>query len=196
MGPRCNGAAPEGRAIVGQVFSAPYSVGSIGSTVLGLGSVRDADLEWLLCELPALFGERSGHGAVVAALERGPGGAQGSDGAWDAVERARPHVARARRLRRAWALLPPDHRRLLEVHYAGRCCREAGVLAQLGELARAALALCSDRRALELACGHPSGSGSARRIAEARKLAERALGHAHRAWSCARRAEVLTSVGG
>lgn len=158
--------------------------------------VRDPDLDWLLCELPALLGERSGHGAVVAALERGPGGAQSSDSAWDAVERARPHVARARRLRGAWVLLAPDHRRLLAVHYAAPACREAGVLAQLGELARAALALCSDRRALEIACGHPSGKGSARRIAEARKLAERAVRHAHRAWSSARSAEVLTSVSG
>ncbi len=158
--------------------------------------VRDPDLEWLLCEAPALLGQRSGHAAVIAALERGPGGATGSEGAWDAIERARPHETRVRRLRAAWALLPPDHRRLLEVHYSAPACRAAGVLAQLGELARAALALCSDRRGLELACGHPSGPGSARRIAEARKLAERALRHAHRAWSCARRAEVLTSVGG
>ena len=158
--------------------------------------VRDPDLEWLLCEAPSLLGQRSGHAAVIAALERGPGGSSGAEGAWDAVERARPHEARVRRLRGAWALLPPDHRRLLEVHYAAPACRAAGVLAQLGELARAALALCGDRRALELACGHPSGSGSARRIAEARKVAERSLRHAHRAWSCARRAEVLTSVGG
>jgi hypothetical protein len=158
--------------------------------------VRDPDLEWLLCEAPALLGQRSGHAAVIAALERGPGGAGGSEGAWDAIERARPHEGRVRRLRRAWALLPPDHRRLLEVHYAGRACREAGVLAQLGELARAALALCGDRRALELACGNPSGSGSGRRIAEGRRLAERALRSAHRAWSCARRAEVLTWAGG
>jgi hypothetical protein len=158
--------------------------------------VRDPDLEWLLCEAPALLGQRSGHAAVVAALERGPGSAQGSDAAWDAIERARPHEGRVRRLRAAWALLAPDERRLLEVHYTSPACRGAGLLAQLGELARAALALCSDRRALEVACGHPSGPGSARRIAEARKLAERALRHAHRAWSSARRSEVLTSVGG
>lgn len=158
--------------------------------------VRDPDLEWLLCEAPALLGQRSGHAAVIAALERGPGGASSTDGAWDAVERARPHESRVRRLRAAWALLPPDHRRLLEVHYSGPACRAAGLAAQLGELARAALALCSDRRALELACGHPSGAGSARRIADARKLAERALRNAHRAWSSARSAEVLTSVCG
>jgi hypothetical protein len=158
--------------------------------------VRDPDLEWLLCEAPALLGERSGHAAVIAALERGPGGAQSTDGAWDTIERARPHTARLRRLRCAWALLAPDARRLLEVHYSGPACRAAGVAAQLGELARAALALCSDRRALEAACGHPSGRGSARRIAEARRLASRALAHAHRSWSSARRAEVLTSVGG
>lgn len=133
---------------------------------------------------------------MIAALERGPGAAQGTDAAWDAIERARPHEARLRRLRAAWAQLAPDARRLLSVHYGGAACRAAGVGAQLGELAGAALALCGDRRALELACGHPSGAGSARRIAEARRLAERALRHAHRAWSSARRAEVLTSVGG
>jgi hypothetical protein len=158
--------------------------------------VRDPDLEWLLCEAPALLGERSGHAAVVAALERGPGGAPSTDRAWDTIERARPHTGRLRRLRRAWALLAPDDRRLLEVHYAGPACRAAGVAAQLGELARAALAVCSDRRALELACGHPAGAGSARRIGEARRLAARALSTAHRAWAGARRAEVLTSVGG
>ena len=159
-------------------------------------TTRDPDLEWLLCEAPALLGERSGHAAVVAALERGPGGAQSTDGAWDAVERARPHAARFRRLRAAWTLVAPDHRRLLVVHYTAPASRAAGVPAQLGELARAALALCSDRRALELACGHPSGSGSAKRIAEARGLATRALRQAHRAWSSARRAEVLTWLGG
>jgi hypothetical protein len=158
--------------------------------------VRDTDLEWFLCEAPALLGQRSSHAAVIAALERGPGGAQSTDGAWDAVERARPHEGRMRRLRAAWARLAPDERRLLEVHYGGPACRQAGVAAQLGELARAALALCSDRRALELACGHPSGTGSARRIAEARRLATRALSNAHRAWSSARSAEVLTSLGG
>ena len=158
--------------------------------------VRDPDLEWLLCEAPALFGERSGHGAVIAALERGPGGAPSTDGAWDAIDRARPHEARARRLRAAWVRLAPDERRLLEVHYRGPACRLAGVGAQLGELARAALLVCSDRTALAHACGHPSGSGSARRIAEARRVATRALANAHRAWLGARRAEVLTSVGG
>ena len=161
-----------------------------------LETVRDPDLEWMLCELPALLGERSGHGAVIAALERGPGGASSSDGAWDAVERARPHLARARRLRAAWALLAPDERQLLQVHYTAPACRAAGMTAQLGALAAAAVALCSDRRALERACGHPAGAGNGRRIAEARRLAHRALSHAHRAWLGARRAEVLTWASG
>lgn len=158
--------------------------------------MRDPDLEWFLCEMPGLLGESSGHGALIAALERGPGGAASPDGAWEAVERARPHVARARRLRATWARLAPDERRLLATHYAAPACRLAGVLAQLGALAPAALALTSDRRALEQACGHPSGAGSGKRIAEARRLATRALMHAHRAWSSARRSEVLTSLGG
>jgi hypothetical protein len=157
---------------------------------------RDPDLDWLLCEAPALLGQRSGHAAVIAALERGPGGAQSTDSAWDAIDRARPHEGRVRRLRAAWARLAPAERRLLEVHYTAPACRAAGVLSQLGGVAAAALAVCSDRSALEQACGHPSGEGSARRISEARKLAERALRQAHRTWSSARRAEVLTSVGG
>lgn len=158
--------------------------------------VRDPDLDWLLCEVPALLGERSGHGAIVAALERGPGSAASTDGAWATIEQARPHEARLRRLRRAWALLAPDERQLLERHYSGPACRAPGVAAQLGELGRAALALCSDRGALEHACSHPSGKGSAQRIADAQRLARRALSHAHRAWLGAVRAGVLTSVSG
>lgn len=158
--------------------------------------MRDPELEWFLCEMPAALGETSGHGAVIAALERGPGGARSSDGAWEVVERARPHVARARRLRSVWVKLAPDERHLLQVHYTAPACRHGGVMAQLGELAPAALALSSDRRALELACGHPAGAGNGRRLAEARRLAVRALAHAHRAWQSARRAEVLTSLGG
>lgn len=157
---------------------------------------RDPDLEWWLCEAPALFGASSGHGAVIAALERGPGGAQSSDAAWAAVDRARPHVGRARRLRAVWVRLAPPERHVLQVHYTAPACRHGGVIAQLGELAPAALALCGDRRALELACGHPAGAGNARRLAEARRLATRAVSHAHRAWVTARRAEVLTWVGG
>jgi hypothetical protein len=157
---------------------------------------RDPDLEWLLCELPALLGERSGHGALIAALERGPGGVSSGDGAWDAIERARPHVARARRLRAAWSRLAPDERGILQVHYTAPACREVGVNAQLGALAAAAVALSSNRRALQLACGHPAGAGNAARIAEARRLATRALAHAHRAWLGARRELVLTWAGG
>jgi len=158
--------------------------------------LRDPDLEWYLCVLPALLGATSGHGALVAALERGPGGAQGSDGAWATIERARPHLPRARRLRGAWVLLAPDERHVLQVHYTAPACRHGGVTSQLGQLAPAALALCSDRRALEIACGHPSGAGNGRRLADARRLATRALSHAHRAWQGARRAAVLTWVGG
>lgn len=158
-------------------------------------TLRDTDLEWFLCEMPALLGETSGHGAVIAALERGPGGSQGSDGAWEAVERARPHVARARRLKAVWVMLAPDHRQLLQVHYTAPACRRQGVLAQLGELAAVALALASDRGKLEGACSHPAAAHNARRIAEARGMAQRALAQAHRAWVSARQSAVLSSWG-
>lgn len=156
--------------------------------------MRDRDLEWLLCEMPALMGETSGPGALVAALERGPGGSSSGDRAWEAVERARPYAARARRLVAVWALLPPDHRRLLLAHYTAPASRRPGVAAQLGELAGAALALASDRGRLEAACSHASEPRHARLIAEARRSAQSALGRAHRAWAAARQAGVLSWV--
>lgn len=154
--------------------------------------MRDRDLEWLLCEMPALMGETSGHAALVAALERGPGGSSSSDRAWQAVERARPHAARARRLKAVWALLAPDHRQLLVEHYTAPASRRPGVAAQLGELAAVGLALASDRGRLEAACSHATEPKHARLIAEARRAAQRALSQAHRAWTSARDATVLS----
>lgn len=159
-------------------------------------SMRDRDLEWLLCEMPALMGETSGHAAVVAALERGPGGSSSSERAWEAVARARPHAERARRLLAIWASLAPDHRELLRAHYTAPASRRPGVAAQLGELAGAALALASDRGRLEAACSHPTAPQHARLIASARRAAQSALGRAHRAWVAARAGTVLSWVGG
>lgn len=155
-------------------------------------SMRDRDLEWLLCEMPGLMGETSGHGALVAALERGPGGSSSSERAWRTVERARPHAARATRLKAIWASLAPDHRQLLKEHYTAPASRRPGVAAQLGELAGVALVLAADRGRLEAACSHATEPRHARLIAEARRAAQRALSQAHRAWASARQAAVLS----
>jgi hypothetical protein len=158
--------------------------------------MKDRDLEWLLCEMPALMGETSGHSALVAALERGPGGSASSERAWEAVARARPHAQRARRLLAIWGSLAPDHRELLRTHYTAPASRLPGIAAQLGELASAALLLASDRGRLEAACSHPTAPQHGRLIAAARRAAQSALGRAHRAWVAARDATVLSWAGG
>jgi hypothetical protein len=158
--------------------------------------VTDPDLEWFLCVMPALMGEGSGHGALVAALERGQslgGGCASSAGAEDAVERARPHVERARRLRAVWARLGLEHRRVLEAHYyQPRAHWRPGVQAHLGELAGACKLLTPMWESLELACSNASQSGHAARIKRELRRAERALSAAHRAWRDAK-AEAASS---
>lgn len=156
--------------------------------------MKDADLEWLLCAMPALMGASSGHGALVAALERGPGGSAGDESAWQAVERARPHAQRARRLMAIWATLEHQPRRILVAHYAGPACRTPGVDAQLGELAAVALLLSTDRQRLEAACSHASAARNALAIRVARSSAQRAIDGAHRAWVGARREAMLSWV--
>lgn len=158
--------------------------------------ITDPDLEWLLCVAPGLLGQQSGHGAIVAVLEGGGSGAFDSAAAEAVVERARPHVARARRLRAIWAELDRDSRRLLEVHYTPRSGWAPGVAAMLGSFAGVALALCEDRRRLELACCH--GSLPVNRALIRRELAraERAVARAHRLWRDARDAELTGWVCG
>jgi len=150
------------------------------------GGVIDSDLEWLLCVMPSLMGEGSGHGALVAALERGQalgGGCASSDGAEEAVERARPHVERARRLTAIWARLELTHRRVLHAHYyQPRSHWRPGVRAHLGELAGACKVLTPMWDSLELACSNASQSGHSARIKRELGRAERALAAAHRAW--------------
>jgi hypothetical protein len=148
----------------------------------------DPDLEWLLCVLPSLLGSvGSGHSGLVAALERGQapgrgGGVPDSRRAEDTVERALPHLARARRLEDVWARLSAEHRRILEVHYRGTATRLPGVTAQLGRLDRVCLLLSPDRAALEGACRNPTEKSHAARIRRELVKAERAVNAAHRAW--------------
>jgi hypothetical protein len=158
--------------------------------------MTDPDLEWLLCVMPALMGEGSGHGAIVAALERGQalgGGFSSSAGAEDAVERARPHVERARRLRGVWVRLKAQDRLVLEAHYyqpRSQWC--PGVRAHLGELAGTCKLLTPMWASLELACSNASQPGHAARIQREIGRAQRALTLAHRAWKDARAEAVLS----
>lgn len=145
--------------------------------------MKDPNLEWLLCQMPALMGEASTHQAIVAALEgAGGGGAASSAGAEAVCERARPHVARARRLMAVWNSLELEHRQTLRAHYTAPACRVPGVAVHLGELAGVCLLKAANRRTLEAACSNPYELRNARRIAEGRQAAQWALNAAHRAW--------------
>lgn len=153
--------------------------------------MHDPDLDWLLCVMPALMGEGSGHGAILAALERGQalgGGSSGSAGAEEAVERARPHVERSRRLLAVWGRLEVQHRRVLEAHYyQPRSQWRHGVQAHLGELAGACKHLAPLWSSLELACSNAAQTGNAARIQRELDRAYRAVAAAHRAWRDAKR---------
>lgn len=158
--------------------------------------MKDPNLEWLLCQMPALMGEGSTHQAIVTALEGGAGGGSaGSAGAEAVCERARPHVPRARRLGAVWASLDAEHRRILIAHYTAPASRAQGVAAHLGELAAVCLITAANRRNLEAACTHPYEVRNARHIAEARRTAHHALLDAHRAWRGALAKGMLSWVG-
>lgn len=148
----------------------------------------DADLEWLLCTAPSLMGLRSTHGGIVAALEGGGSGAFDSSAAEAQVERAIPHVARARRLGAIWAQLDGPTRRILTTHYTPRSSWPPGVTAMLGVFAAAAMALTGDRDRLEVACCHGALAANQAIIRRERGRAERAVSRAHRAWRDARAA--------
>lgn len=77
---------------------------------------RDDDLEWLLTVAPSLLGCRSYRAGITAVLEGGAG-AYDSSAAEAHVERARSHVARARRLSAVWARLDPSSRKVLTTYY-------------------------------------------------------------------------------
>jgi hypothetical protein len=156
--------------------------------------VLDPDLEWLLNIAPSMLGERSGHGAVVSALEGGGSGAFDSGSAENVVERARPHCARARRLREVWALLDAPTRRILVAHYTPRSGWAPGVVAMLGVYASAAMVLTANRAKLELACCHGSLVGNQIRIRREMGRAERAVATAHRAWRSAKTESMIRWV--
>lgn len=162
--------------------------------------MTDPDLEWLLCVMPALMGEGSGHGAIIAALERGQalgGGSASSASAEEAVERARPHVERARRLRAVWARLEQQSRRILEAHYYQSCTQwRPGVDAHLGDLAAVCKLLTPLWDGLELACSNASQTSHAARIARELARAERAVASAHQAWRNAKAGAVSSWVSG
>lgn len=160
--------------------------------------MHDLDLEWLLCVMPTLMGEGSGHGAILAALERGQalgGGSPSSAGAEDAIERARPHAERSRRLRAIWSRLDLQHRRVLEAHYyQSRSQWRPGVHAHLGELAGACKLLAPLWQSLELACSNAAQAGNAARIHRELGRAERAVLAAHQAWRNAKAAAVANWI--
>ena len=151
--------------------------------------------------MPALMGEGSSHGAIIAALERGQalgGGGSGSNGAEEAMERARPHVARSRRLMAVWARLELPHRRVLAAHYCAppRSRYRPGVHAHLGELAGVCELLTPIWQSLELACSNAAQPRHSARIARELARARRAISAAHRAWRSARGQAVLTWASG
>jgi hypothetical protein len=160
-------------------------------------NVKDPDIEWLLCQMPALMGETSGHQAIVAALEGGAaGGSASSAGAESTCERARPHVPRARRLLGVWAMLGTEHRRVLRAHYTAPVSRRPGVDVHLGPLASVGLLNPATRSKLEAACSHATDPRNARLIGEARRAAQRAVVDAHRAWRGAFQKAMLTWMSG
>lgn len=155
---------------------------------------RDDDLEWLLCQAPALLGLRSTHGGIVAALEGGGSGAFDSSAAESLCERALPHVARARRLGVVWAALDAPTRRVLVTHYTPRASWPPGVTAMLGVYAAVTMSMTTDRARLELACCHGALATNQAVIRRERGRAERAVARAHRAWREAKTASMIAWV--
>lgn len=156
-----------------------------------MNASTDDDLEWLLCQSAGLCGERSGFGAFLAVLEGGGSGAFDSGSAEATVERARPHVARARRLGRIYALLDGPTRRLLEAHYLPKNGWAPGVMAALGSYSGAAMAITPDRGKLEAACCHSSLEANRKRIRAELHAAERAVRAAHGRWKDAKAESML-----
>jgi hypothetical protein len=154
----------------------------------------DSDLEWLLTVAPSLMGLRSTHGGIVAALEGGGSGAFDSSAAEAQVERAIPHVARARRLGAIWAILDTATRKLLVTHYQSRSSWPPGVTAMLGVFAGVTMAMTTDKARLELACCHGTLAANQTIIRRERGRAERAVSRAHRAWREAKDASMIAWV--
>jgi hypothetical protein len=157
-------------------------------------TTEDPDLQWFLCVCPSLLGQRSGHAAVVAALEGGGSGAFDSTGAEALIERARPHLARARRLGEVWAQLDLESRKLLTAHYTPRSGWSPGVVAALGMYAGAVMSLTRNREKLELACCHVALEANRATIGRELGRAERAVRAAHARWRDAKNASMIRWV--
>jgi hypothetical protein len=148
-----------------------------------------------LPRLPPCSGLRSTHGGIVAALEGGGAGAFDSSAAEAQVERARPHVARARRLGAVWAQLDAPARKLrIETQYTPRSGWPPGVSAMLAPFTAVVVAMTTDRARLELACCHGALASNQSLIRRERGRAERAVSRAHRAWKDAKDASMSAWV--
>ncbi len=154
------------------------------------------DVEWLLRCGDSALGARGTTGAVISILERGgpsSGGMPETDLYTDLqvgfgpVLRDRGTVARARRLMRTWAQVPPAHQLVLVAHYATRSEWPLGVQGQLGQLASVALMMHAGQELERLlkACQNNN-----RAVVDAiRARAETAVREAHRAWYTAQERE-------
>lgn len=153
--------------------------------------MHDDELEWLLCVVPSLLGVGSGHGGLVAALERGQvvGGAADSSQAEDRIDRVRPHLGRARQLHHRYNRLLIEHRRTLDAHYTGPSNRAPGVQATLGMMAAVVLHR-GPRKAIEAACLNPTELQHAKLIRVKLREAEQAVKEAHLAWRAERQQDL------
>jgi hypothetical protein len=148
------------------------------------------DIEWLLCDAPALLGERSIAASNFGAIERGGASPSISD-TWPYHEQymhSIPHVDRARRLTRVWDALPARHQATLRARYITRRYWPLGAQTFLSqELVGVALYYAADREALLDACTRAGQKQAQKVILEARKLAFEAIRDAHQAWRDAKK---------
>lgn len=152
--------------------------------------IYEHDVEWLLCDAPALLGERSIAASNLGAIERGGAPASIAD-TWPYHEQfltAMSAVERARRLTAIWDSLPREHQLTLRARYLTRRYWPLGCQVFLSdELVGVALLYAPDRDALLDACTRASQPDAKRLIQEARRDALRRITAAHKAWREARK---------
>ncbi len=148
-------------------------------------------LDHYLNDLPTLLGERSSHGALVSAIERGGPSSYVSDEPYHAAAiGAVGPVKLARDLEAAWRRLGPATRAFLAAHYERRRYFAPGVEAHLGAYSKAALHIASEfgeRHILEEACMSATLPSSKATIEDYRTRALDGLEEAHKAWANARK---------
>lgn len=150
----------------------------------------DPDWDWYLNEAPALLGERGNLQGVVAQVEMGTVGAStiaDTGPQHEALIRALPAVARARRLNEAWQRLEPRHQTTLRARYLQRNRWPTGCSVHLAHLAGVALLLSPDERELKRACLNATKREHVRVIARDLATARKAVREAHTAGKEARR---------